>query len=90
MMAVEFIAAFAAQHRLNFVQLQLRAGQQRTILLHDVEAEADVVCAVAGERIEADGDGFYVTRLLSCGLFFNRLNDGADKGDFMHSNSGFG
>lgn len=85
MMAVKLIATLAPQQRLQFVQSQPRIFDKRTALLDDVKAEPDVVSTVARKGIKTDFHPFYPIGFLRGGLFFNRINDGADKVDFVHN-----
>lgn len=85
MMAVKFVATPAAQQRLQFVQFQPRVFDERATLLDDVKAEPDVVGAMARKGVKTDFHPFYPIGFLCGGLFFNRINDGADKGNFVHN-----
>jgi hypothetical protein len=40
---------------------------------------------VARKGVKTDFHPFYLIGFLRGGLLFNRINDGADKGDFVHN-----
>lgn len=86
MLAEEFVTALQAEEqRVHFGQRQFGFAESGKILFDDVEAELDVVAAVAGEGVEADADAFYMAGLLGSGLFFDGFQDSADKMNFMHN-----
>jgi hypothetical protein len=58
---------------------------QRPVFLDDVEAELDVVGAVAGEGVEADFDELDAPGLFRDGLFFDFFDDRPNKMNFVHN-----
>jgi hypothetical protein len=85
MVAVKLVAADAQQQWFHFVQFQSRILDDGTALLDDVEAKLDMVGTVARECVETNLHPFDVFGFLRSGLFFHRIDDGADKGNFVHN-----
>ena len=81
--------ALAFQERFHFVEFQSGVLDERMVHLNDVKTKADVVGTMAGQRVKTDFNPFDAPGLPGGGLFFNGVNNGTDKGDFVHSIKGF-
>lgn len=82
---MEFVSALITeQQRFQFIEFQLRALHKWVALLDDVEAESNMIDAVAGECVEANFQPLHALRLLRSGLFFHRVNDGLNQMNFVH------
>ena len=84
-MPVKFMTALAQQERFELVEFQPGVLDEGMIRFDYVKAKADMVGTMAGERVKTDFYPFNTAGLSLGGLFFNGINNGADKGDFVHN-----